>query len=135
VTTDYLTLRENFRTGIGPIDDQHREMIEWYNDIERAIATDAPQRDRVTALQGMVDATRRHFRYEENLLEVNGYPDLDRHRGEHATLLKQIGDWNIRLAVGELNLTRDTMRLVREWLVDHMVGSDQQYVAHILDVD
>ncbi|RLA33283.1 MAG: hypothetical protein DRR03_07810 [Gammaproteobacteria bacterium] len=135
MTTDYLTLRENFRTGIGPIDDQHREMIEWYNDIERAIATDAPQRDRVTALQGMVDATRRHFRYEENLLEVNGYPDLDRHRGEHATLLKQIGDWNIRLAVGELNLTRDTMRLVREWLVDHMVGSDQQYVAHILDVD
>jgi len=135
VTTDYLTLRENFRTGIGPIDDQHREMIEWYNDIERAIATDAPQRDRVTALQGMVDATRRHFRYEENLLEVNGYPDLDRHRGEHATLLKQIGDWNIRLAVGELNLTRDTMRLVREWLVDHMVGSDQQYVAHIRNAD
>ena len=135
MTTDYLTLRENFRTGIGPIDDQHREMIEWYNDIERAIATDAPQRDRVTALQGMVDATRRHFRYEENLLEVNGYPDLDHHRSEHATLLKQIGDWNNRLAVGELNLTRDTMRLVREWLVDHMVGSDQQYVAHIRDVD
>jgi len=135
VTTDYLTLRENFRTGIDPIDDQHREMIEWYNDIERAIATNAPQRDRVSALQGMVDATRRHFRYEENLLEVNSYPDLDRHRAEHATLLKQIGDWNKRLAVGELNLTRDTMRLVREWLVDHMVGSDQQYVAHILDVD
>lgn len=131
VTTDYLTLRENFRTGIDSIDDQHRELIEWYNDIEKAVATDAPQSERVAALQGLVNAARRHFRYEENLLEVNDYPELDRHRDEHTVLLKQIEDWCKRLHDGELNLTRDTMRLVREWLLDHMVDSDLRYVAHL----
>lgn len=133
--TDYLTLRENFRTGIDPVDEQHREMIECYNDLERAVATGAPQGDRVNALFSLADATRRHFRFEENLLEANEYPDLARHRGEHAVLLEQIDDWASRLRDGELNLTRDTMRLIREWLLDHMVGSDQHYVAHIRHID
>ncbi len=133
--TDYLTLRENFRTGIDPIDEQHREMIECYNDLERAVATAAPHEDRVNALYSLADATRRHFRFEENLLEANDYPDLERHRSEHETLLAQIDDWATRLRDGELNLTRDTMRLIREWLLDHMVGSDQHYVAHVRHVD
>ena len=126
--TDYLTLRENFRTGIDPVDEQHREMIECYNDR-------APQEERVNALFSLADATRRHFRFEENLLEANDYPDLERHRSEHETLLAQIDDWATRLRDGELNLTRDTMRLIREWLLDHMVGSDQHYVAHVRHVD
>ena len=132
---DYLSLRENFRTGIDPIDEQHREMIECYNDLEHAVATAAPQTERVAALDSLVIATRRHFRFEENLLEANGYPDLGRHRSEHADLLAQIEDWATRLRAGELNLTRDTMRLIREWLVDHMVGSDQHYVAHVQHID
>ena len=135
MTTDYLTLRENFRTGIGRVDDQHREMIECYNDLERAVATDGPQQERVAALDSLVDATRHHFRFEEELLEANDYPDLERHRREHAKLLEQIVDWSDRLHDGELNLTRDTMRLIREWLLDHMVDSDQRYVRHIRHVD
>jgi hemerythrin len=135
VSTDYLTLRENFRTGIAPVDDQHREMIGCYNDLERAVATDAPQADRVAALECLVETTRRHFRFEEHLLETHGYPDLARHRGEHSVLLEQIEDWTARLRDGELNLTRDTMRLIKAWLVDHMVGSDQHYVAHVRGAD
>ncbi len=133
--TNYLTLRETFRTGIDPVDAQHREMIACYNDLERCLVTAAPHAARVTALSCLVDATRRHFCFEEHLLEASGYPDLARHRDEHAALLGQIDDWARRLRVGELNLTRDTMRLIREWLLDHMVGSDRHYLAHIRSAD
>ena len=135
MNSDYLSLRENFRTGIGLVDEQHREMIECYNDLERAVASGAAQADRVAAMECLVDATRQHFRFEESLLEANDYPDLARHRGEHNVLLDQIEDWTVRLRGGELNLTRDTMRLIKAWLVDHMVGSDQHYVAHIRHLD
>lgn len=133
--TDYLTLRENFRTGIDPIDEQHREMIACYNDLEHAVATAAPHGNRVAALDSLLAAAQRHFGFEETLLEANGYPDLARHQDEHEVLLKQIGDWAARLRAGQLNLTRDTMRLIRDWLTDHMVGSDQHFVAHIRQID
>ncbi|MDX1594253.1 MAG: hemerythrin, partial [Gammaproteobacteria bacterium] len=68
--TDYLTLREKFRTGIAPVDEQHREMIECYNDLERAVASGAPEKARVDALASLAEATRVHFRFEEDLLEA-----------------------------------------------------------------
>lgn len=135
MSTDYLTLRENFRTGIDRVDEQHREMIECYNDLEFAVATAAPHNHRVAALESLLDATRRHFHFEETLLKANAYPDLVRHCQEHVVLLAQIEDWTRRLRDDELNLTRDTMRLIRDWLVDHMVGSDQHYIAHIQQAD
>lgn len=131
MTQHNLTIRDDSCTGIETIDRQHREIIEHYNDLLCMVATRSDSAVHTAALDRIVEAAKYHFWYEEKLLEESGYPDLASHRAEHARLLEQITAWAEQSRQGRLNLSSGTLKLIRSWLLSHMAGSDQQYVAHV----
>jgi hemerythrin len=59
---------------------QARHLI---NKLQTAIDYSTGERFEREAPDALVDYTRTHFRYEEGLMEQNGYPGFTAHRAEH----------------------------------------------------
>jgi hemerythrin len=77
--------------------------------------------------------TRIHFAVEESLMRLLGYPDLERHKEEHAELMTRLQELRQRFESGSSALDGDLMSLLKVWLTRHIMESDQQYAQFFVE--
>jgi hemerythrin-like metal-binding protein len=71
-----------------------------------------------------------HFRFEEDLLRERGYPKLAAQIEEHGLIKGQLGRlYRHVLSGGEA--TEEVLRLLREWLTNHIGVEDMEYAAFL----
>ncbi len=105
------------------IDEQHRELVALINAVNQARDAAVLQ----IALGKLVDYVKVHFTYEENTMRKGGYPDSDAHREIHESLLHQVGViTQHKLADRDLLLD-----FLKDWLVNHILGSDKKYTPFV----
>jgi len=108
------------RTGIDAIDKDHQKIVKLMNRIMRSTSDDS---DVISAVEELVVFTRFHFRREEMIMEVCGYPDAEQHRREHREVSARIND-----LVGDWRRLRDAEHLeqlrflFKETHLDHILG-------------
>lgn len=56
------------------------------------------------------------------------YPDLNRHREEHDRFSRQISEMLQNYRSGRLNLSTEILAFLNNWLTDHILTSDGEYV-------
>ena len=78
-----------YNTGIDVIDDQHRRILDYINEIDAIdVNTD---RERVKQiLENIIDYTKSHFTFEESLQEEAGYKYRVPHKRVHDLFIKKI---------------------------------------------
>ena len=110
------------------IDRQHRKLFE----LAAAMVREKDQMRVMRTLAALSDYVVVHFRDEEKMLEEIGYPELEAHKKLH-------GDFRARLAKLYANargmtldhIAAEVQMLINEWLVDHIMVADREYMAHI----
>ena len=77
-----------YNTGIDVIDDQHRRILDYINEIDAIdVNTD---RERVKQiLENIIDYTQSHFTFEESLQEEAGYKYRVPHKRVHDLFIKK----------------------------------------------
>lgn len=125
----YLVWSEDLDTKIPEIDTQHRTMIDHINQIQRlALQPDAtPSTESLSqALQELIDCTREHFSYEEQLLEMIEFPSLDEHRASHHEVIAGLEAQ--RKQVLEEGADPQTLsEFLAQWLVTHIRHDDMDF--------
>ena len=78
-----------YNTGIDVIDDQHRRILDYINEIDAIdVNTD---RERVKQiLENIIDYTQSHFTFEESLQEEAGYKYRVPHKRVHDLFIKKM---------------------------------------------
>ena len=78
-----------YNTGIDVIDDQHRRILDYINEIDAIdVNTD---RERVKQiLENIIDYTQSHFTFEESLQEEAGYKYRVPHKRVHDLFIKKL---------------------------------------------
>lgn len=126
---------EKYSVGIPEIDKQHQRLFAIANDYfvqqEKQQSPDLEER----ILKDLLDYTRQHFSYEEELLKKNGYPYYAEHVREHIAVFTQIEAFS-RAAAGILSLRADTSKqniadFLIKWLSHHIVEKDHNYAAFL----
>ena len=120
----------------GPIDDDHRHLLEIVNRFEQEGAAG----DRKALLNTLADLryyAREHFRREEQLQEDIHYPKRFQHRLEHQELAERlntvIGHFEGAMTEPQLvEVSWETVDLLRHWLIDHMIKADLQFRPYVL---
>jgi hemerythrin len=112
-------------TGIGEIDEQHRELFRCVARIrDAALADDGTELDRTIAfLREYVDF---HFQAEERFMAEQRFPDLVRHREEHRSMLETVLEIEAdhhRQGSGAVSLAR-VERFLSDWLRTHIGVTD-----------
>ena len=77
----------------------------------------------------------RHFRNEEALMEIAGYPLLKEHIQQHETLEFKTADLAELYLAGEQDITDETMDFLKTWLTDHILKEDVKTGEFIGDRD
>ncbi len=119
--------KEEYATGLPKIDDQHRQLFKFVNDLEVLVADWPCHQDRLGSLLSFLDAyTRSHFVYEESCMYRMNCPSARDNREAHKRFLRFFGDWQEEYRKnGASGETLDELRMTLEdWLASHICKID-----------
>ena len=119
---------DSWNTGIAVIDQQHRKLLNLVNDLGDAMRAGKSKDVLEDVLTLLVNYTKTHFAQEEGLMSRASYAGLEKHKQQHADFILKIDDYEKRVKSGSSLVSIDMMRFLSNWLIQHIKGTDQQYV-------
>ena len=125
-----LVWTEKLNIGVEVIDQQHRRIMEYINQLELANETMYSSRDMGVLIQDLVDYTISHFGFEESLQEEAGYPFLKAHKKVHEMFTRRVSEFQSRFDRGE-NVSRELHNMLVTWLFNHIKVDDADYVKSV----
>lgn len=125
----FLEWSRDLESGIQVIDDQHKRIVAFINELNDALETgNAEETNHV--MEGLLNYTVTHFEFEEYLQEKAGYPFLRAHRRIHEIFMKKVASIRERGTLGE-NIAPELLKLLKGWLASHIKGEDRDYVESV----
>ena len=116
-------------TGIEVIDHQHRQIVDFINQLEVAnIAKDKAKIKEV--VDACVDYTLSHFAFEESLQEEAGYKYCKPHKKVHELFTRKVAEYQQRVDLGD-DVADELHGMLSRWLVNHIKRDDADYVAAV----
>ncbi|MBL8668860.1 MAG: hemerythrin family protein [Rhodospirillales bacterium] len=130
-----LRWRDSLSLNVPIIDADHKRLFELLNRVRFLdLAGDEPQAI-ADALSELLLYTQTHFRREEKLMELGGYPGLAQHRRYHRFFTEKVAEVMARFRANPHGFrVHDFYELLANWLTDHVLGEDMKirpYVAHL----
>ncbi len=119
----------SYSVGVKEIDDQHRKIIAFINDLEQALHVADNRDSLVTVLNGLVSYTKEHFATEEFYFKQFDYKNTEDHIQEHVELISKVEKLVYQFAVGEHLDINKLIDFLKTWLIEHILGADQEYVT------
>jgi len=123
---DLIKLDDKLRLGIPEIDSQHETLIGLINLLHETMLQGANRAALDGLLSKLLEHTRNHFAYEEQLMSQHNYPGYEAHKSEHSRLMQHLVDLTERYNNGELLLSFAIVLELKGWAVVHIEKSDKQ---------
>ncbi|WP_019023047.1 bacteriohemerythrin [Thioalkalivibrio sp. ALE23] len=122
----------NLELGIDAIDEQHKRIFDYLQQVDHAIATGDKQ-EVESVVNGLLDYTQSHLVFEEGLMEKAEYPALEAHRQVHQAFTGRIQKLREELDKGldPLGVARKIRSDLGLWLLNHIKRDDQDYVPYV----
>jgi len=128
----YIEWTSDLNTGINVIDQQHRRIVQYINQLHEAMA--AGNKDSIRdVLDKTVDYTFTHFAFEESLLEDADYIFSANHKKGHDLFSDKIQAFVTRFEAGE-EIGQELLDTLRDWLLRHIKVEDAGYVEDVREV-
>ncbi len=122
---------ESLRVGIDVIDEQHAKLVKLVNQLYDAMVAGKGKLVLGTVLTELIEYTVYHFNTEEELFKRHGYPDAVNHIREHNDLARTAKELKIAYESNKATVTFDTMKFLKDWLVNHIMKSDKAYAPFL----
>lgn len=129
-----LTWNESLSVNVRDIDEQHQKLVGMLNLLHEAMGKGQGKDVLKTLLGDLARYTVTHFANEEAYMKRFDYAELAAHKAEHEALKSKVVELKARFEGGQTMLTVETMNFLKNWLTDHIQGSDKKYtpcfIAH-----
>jgi len=121
----------SYSVQIGSIDAQHQTLFRIAAELHSAMANGQGKTAVARTLDRLIQYVSMHFSHEERLMRLHGYPDFAAHKAEHDALTKQVVQFQQEFQAGRAIVTVQLLRFLKEWLQNHIQGSDQKYAPFL----
>jgi hemerythrin-like metal-binding protein len=127
-----MTWTEEMSVKVKVLDDDHKTLIDMLNELNDGIESNRARAVLESVVGKLSNYTRIHFAREEQLFAKTGYAEGPAHKAEHALLARRVMNLQARFEAGQSReLGMETMAFLKNWLTDHIMGSDQKYGPHL----
>ena len=123
----YIEWDDRYSVGIDSIDRQHKRLVNLINQLKTAVDYSTGEEFEREALDELVDYTKTHFSYEEELMEKYGYPDYEPHKAQHRKMIKQVEEVLAEYEEDHDRAMQHALDFLKEWLINHINGTDKEY--------
>lgn len=124
-----MNWRSEYNTGIEVIDDQHKRILDYINEIEDVRSTHDQARIK-EVLDNIIDYTQSHFTFEESLQEEAEYKYRVPHKRVHDLFIKKIENYRDRFLMGQA-IEEELHQILTKWLINHIQHDDADYVGAV----
>jgi len=121
----FIEWHDNMWVGHPAIDDDHRRLIQYVNELYSAMTAGKGKDILGGILAELAKDTQEHFEREESVWKAGGYVDFNRHKQQHVDLFQTVGEFKAKYDQGTARLSLDVMNFMREWLMHHILTSDK----------
>jgi hemerythrin-like metal-binding protein len=126
----YIQWDSIFSVGIEELDSQYKKIIDMIN----ALYSAAQAQDRRT-MKDVVIARLKHcftenIATEEQYMLIYHYPDINRHRAEHADFIKNVLEFQETCGDTPVSALA-TVDFRKEWLIPHVINADRKLGSFI----
>ena len=121
---------DNLSVDVKASDDDHKKLIDMLNCLYVGMKNRQGKEVVGKVLDDLVCYTKFHFAREEEFFAKTGYPAVE-HKKEHKELVKQAEELQSRYKNGESALSIETLDFLRDWLTNHIQGTDKKYSSHL----
>ena len=122
-----FTWKAEYSLGVAEVDSEHYRMIEMMNRLE--LVEDRPAALPVVwaVMNDLVDYINTHFKHEEALMRMSGYPLLADHQRQHEKFAEKVLDLRAQstLEAGRIH------EFLQQWLTEHILRVDRDYVPYV----
>ena len=122
---------ELYRVNIAVLDEQHQELFDIVNTLERALRVGEGN----AAIDGILDRLMTyvglHFTAEESLMERHDYPGLSTHRTQHEMFRKKMVIFLDKHRAAKPGVAVELLLFLQGWLKKHVLTTDKQYSAFL----
>jgi hemerythrin len=126
-----MVWNDKLSVNIKVIDDDHQKLLSMVNELYDAIAAMRSKQVLGRLLNELVAYTEYHFAREEEFFANTGYKDAAAHKKEHSNLTKKVLEIQKRYNNGTQPITLEIMVFLKDWLFDHILGSDAKFGPHL----
>ena len=128
----YVQWKDEYSVGIESIDLQHKKLLGLINSLQTAVNYKTGEAFEREALDELVDYTKTHFKYEEDLMQEHGYPSFEAHRAEHAKMVARVDSLLEEYNQNQDLAMRKALAFLKDWLINHINGTDKQYSEFVI---
>lgn len=121
---------EQLNIGIEVIDQQHRRIVEYINQLDDARTNDLSQEEISCLINELVDYTISHFGFEEIMQEEAKYPFIKSHKKVHELFAQRVAEYQTRFNKGE-DVSKALSSMLVTWLFNHIKRDDVDYVETV----
>ncbi|HEY4745318.1 MAG TPA: bacteriohemerythrin [Desulfuromonadaceae bacterium] len=126
----FFVWNSSYSVGCDSMDQEHKRLVEIINKLYGAMRQGKGNETIGSILDGLVDYARTHFAHEERLMKDAGYAAYEEHKREHDSLTGHVLAIQEKYRSGTV-LSLEVMSFVKEWLVNHIQGSDKRYGPYV----
>ena len=131
-STDAYVFSDEYLTGIGLIDDEHRQLFALVNEVYTLVHDEFifDKYDEIMRiLTELRNYTEMHFHDEEAYMEKINYADIDAQRRTHNAFIEKLVDINFdeleSLDNNQQEYLQDILDFLAKWLVNHILKMDK----------
>jgi hemerythrin len=126
-----FTWNDSYSVKVALCDAQHKRLFAIINELADAMRMGKGQDVVSTTVKELLDYTRSHFNAEEGLLKKTNYPQLGPHQELHRKFVAEVETLEKQTREGKLADPVRMLAMLRDWLVNHIQKTDQQYSGHL----
>ncbi|KFI11642.1 bacteriohemerythrin [Vibrio coralliilyticus] len=117
---------EQLDIGLDEINRQHQTLLHLINELYYLLKHNYGLSSIKRVVQGLIDYTANHFKYEETLFAQIGYEQTQEHIDKHAQLVDEVLAFQKRVERGE-DIGEELMSFLKNWLSQHIMREDKAY--------
>ena len=125
----YLNWENKYSVGITKIDDQHKKLFQYINDLHDAMKSGKSKEIMGGLINELVRYTQAHFSLEEEYMKRYNYPGYSAHLTEHKKFTNKVLEFKESFSKPGGLLSIEVMNFLRDWLTNHVLGTDKKYTS------
>ena len=129
----FIEWNEEFAVDNGPIDEQHRQLVEIVNKFEEANRKGKGSRIMEEILNDLMGYTQEHFSFEEKVMADAAYPNLELHQSQHRQLIQKLEKYQFEFSNQGRRVTGEMKEFLKYWLTSHILKDDKAYVESLTE--
>lgn len=126
---DFITWRDSFSVQVPSIDGQHKTLVALINELYNKFYAGIDNQYLQKLFKELEEYTVYHFDYEEKFMKLYHFSRFNEHKQEHESFKEKIAACKQNLDAGNTRDMIDLVTFLKDWLLKHIMGTDQQYAA------